>query len=334
MYETERQQLQAAHRVAGQHATDRNGATGAKAPKQVGEVASLDALATGAETADALASLPAALLDAIPDTVFLYNRDGRITFANTVARAVFGLDTDPGFLEQSYAERIARIMPYDLHGQPLPDDQWHVPRLLRGEVITNAAPVETRISTLHGQTVTFSFTGAPLYDAATGQIVGAIAIGREITERERLTQERAQALSVAEAATREVQAIQTVVDATLGRLGVDELLHELLVRLRAVVAADNVTVLLRSASDPQILLVRAAHGIERQVAAGVRVPIGKGFAGRIAASGEPLVVEDTQSFGVISPYLRERFSSAMGVPLIVSGKIIGVVHADSQKRRV
>ena len=336
MYEPERQQLHAAQSMTDQRLADSTRRTGATTPAQVGDAALSDARGseTGGETAAAVASLPTALLDAIPDTVFLYSRDGDITYANAIARKVFGLDADPGFLDRPFVERMDNLRPIDLHGQPFDDDQWYVPRLLRGEVITNAAPVEARITTLNGQTVTFSFTGAPLRDATTGEIVGAIAIGREITERERLTQERAQALALAEEATREVQAIQTVVDATLGRLGVDELLHELLVRLRTVVTADNVTVLLRSPNDPQLLIVRAAYGIERQVAAGVRVPIGKGFAGRIAASGEPLVVEDTRAFGVISPYLREQFSSAMGVPLIVAGEVIGVVHVDSQEHRV
>ena len=39
-------------------------------------------------------------------------------------------------------------------------------------------------------------------------------------------------------------------------------------------------------------LSRAAHGLEEEVSAGSRVPLGRGFAGRIAAERRPIAIPD------------------------------------------
>src|SRR5262249_26407890 len=54
--------------------------------------------------------------------------------------------------------------------------------------------------------------------------------------------------------------------------------------------------------------------------------VGYGIAGRIAASGTPLVVDDLSTVEVWSDVLQERMRSLMGVPLLVAGRLIGVVH--------
>ena len=60
----------------------------------------------------------------------------------------------------------------------------------------------------------------------------------------------------------------------------DELLQERLDRVSELLEVDNVAILL---VDGDTLLARAANGIEVEVEQGVRIPIGRGFAGRIAA---------------------------------------------------
>jgi PAS domain-containing protein len=113
-----------------------------------------------------------AALDAMPDAAFLYDADGAIVYVNSMARVLFGLDTQPGFERGPLHERVARIAPRTADGQPLPHDPWHVTRLLRGEVITAAHPIEAFITSLDGRALFLSYTGAPIRDGA-GQIVGA-----------------------------------------------------------------------------------------------------------------------------------------------------------------
>ena len=93
-----------------------------------------------------------------------------------------------------------------------------------------------------------------------------------------------------------VEHIQVVTDAALAHLEVDELLAVLLPRLREIVNADTCAVLLLDEESKE-LVARAALGIEEEVDEGVRIPLGAGFAGKVAAEGRPrtMNVDETWS---------------------------------------
>ena len=76
-----------------------------------------------------------------------------------------------------------------------------------------------------------------------------------------------------------VRILQGVTDTALAHLRLDDLLRELLGRVREALAADTVVILIVSEDDEE-LQVRAALGLEEEVARAIRVPLGRGFAGR------------------------------------------------------
>lgn len=118
-------------------------------------------------------------------------------------------------------------------------------------------------------------------------------------------------------------------DPALSELGLEELLTELLLRVRDALHVDTVAILLLDESA-QELVARAAKGIEEEVEAGVRIPIGQGFAGRIAAERVPIFIADVDHADVLNPILREKgIRSMLGVPLVVQGDLIGVMHVGS-----
>src|SRR5919198_1543931 len=84
--------------------------------------------------------------------------------------------------------------------------------------------------------------------------------------------------------------LQTVTDAALAHLTVEDLLDELLVRVRDVMGVDTAAILLYD-EPSHSLVARAAKGIEEEVEQGVRIPFGRGFAGRIAAERRPVIIE-------------------------------------------
>src|SRR5213592_3316986 len=86
-----------------------------------------------------------------------------------------------------------------------------------------------------------------------------------------------------------LQRLQRVTDAALANLGVEELLDELLVRVSEALSADTAAILLLDPEKAE-LVARAAKGIEEEVEQGVRIPLGQGFAGTIAATGQPVTV--------------------------------------------
>ncbi len=118
-----------------------------------------------------------------------------------------------------------------------------------------------------------------------------------------------------------------VTDVRLTRLDVDDLLVEVLERLRSILEADTAAVLLRQQPDDDYLVARAAVGLEDEVRQGVRVPIGAGFAGTIAARREPVILDRVDATTVANPVLWEKGIRRMvGVPLLVAGELIGVLH--------
>ena len=70
-----------------------------------------------------------------------------------------------------------------------------------------------------------------------------------------------------------------------------------------------------------MLRARAAKGIEEEVEQGVRIPVGRGFAGRIAAERGRSSIDDVDHADIVNPILREKgIRSLLGVPLLVEGR--------------
>src|SRR5581483_5794442 len=65
-----------------------------------------------------------------------------------------------------------------------------------------------------------------------------------------------------------------------------------------------------------------------------RIPIGKGFAGRIAAERVAIYIADVDHADILNPILRQKgIRSLLGVPMIVEGDLIGVMHVGSLRPR-
>ena len=112
----------------------------------------------------------------------------------------------------------------------------------------------------------------------------------------------------------------------LAQLGVEDLLEELLSRVREIVDADTAAVLLLDEGGTQ-RVARAACGIEEEVRQGVRIPVGEGFAGAIAASRRPVLLDEVGPATVTNPILWEKGIRVMlGVPLLSAARLIGVLH--------
>src|SRR3954466_12415219 len=123
--------------------------------------------------------------------------------------------------------------------------------------------------------------------------------------------------------------LEQVTDAELSHLPLDQLLDELLTRVREILSADTAALLLIE-DDGRMLAVRAAKGLEEEGEAGVRIPVGLGFAGRIAAERRPVTIPDVDHADILNPILRQKgLKSLLGVPLLVEGRVIGVLHAGS-----
>jgi anti-sigma regulatory factor (Ser/Thr protein kinase)/putative methionine-R-sulfoxide reductase with GAF domain len=127
----------------------------------------------------------------------------------------------------------------------------------------------------------------------------------------------------------QVQAFSWLSDPALSELGLEEFLDELLLRVRDALDVDTVAILLHDPGTGE-LVARAAKGIEEEVERGVRIPVGQGFAGRIAAERVAVFIADVDHADILNPILRAKgIQSLLGIPLIVEGELIGVLHVGS-----
>ncbi len=123
-------------------------------------------------------------------------------------------------------------------------------------------------------------------------------------------------------------------DGLLDYRSLEQMLSEMLDRVRASLSADTAAVLLLD-EDRGVLLARAARGLEEEVRQGVQVPLARGFAGRVAAQARPIVIEDLDHAEVVNPILHQMgVRSMLGVPIQVEGRVIGVMHVGTLHWRV
>jgi len=98
--------------------------------------------------------------------------------------------------------------------------------------------------------------------------------------------------------------------------------------------AQRCSLMLR-APEPEALFLAAARGLLPHVRLGQRTPFGKGVAGIVAVTREPLLVQDVAD-GVTHPLLRDEFlttGSFISFPLIYHGELLGVVNLTNRAKR-
>jgi signal transduction histidine kinase len=130
----------------------------------------------------------------------------------------------------------------------------------------------------------------------------------------------------------QMERLQWITDTALAHLSMSELVSQLLLRIRQVLNADAATILLLT-NERTELAPAGSIGLEGEIDPNDRIPLGQGFAGRVAAERRVLVVDDVSAYPVITRHLRERVRSVVGAPLIVHGEVMGVVHVGTFSRR-
>jgi GAF domain-containing protein/anti-sigma regulatory factor (Ser/Thr protein kinase) len=120
-------------------------------------------------------------------------------------------------------------------------------------------------------------------------------------------------------------------DPGLFSLPSDRLLDELLARLARVMEADVAQFLL---VEGDALRVLASHGVALAKVAALRIPVGRGFAGTVAATGSPAALADTTTLEAFGPsWAEEGVRALVGVPLVVGGRVLGVCVIGSRAER-
>ncbi|BAZ68817.1 MAG: GAF domain-containing protein [Pelatocladus maniniholoensis HA4357-MV3] len=108
-------------------------------------------------------------------------------------------------------------------------------------------------------------------------------------------------------------------------------LKKVLEWLKEYMCVDTVTILL-PVRDQQNLDVYASIGLEEEIAQNIRIPIGHGIAGRIAATMKPMILDNVSEVDIFSPILRQKdLKSLVGIPVLLKQGVVGVLHVGTIK---
>ena len=102
--------------------------------------------------------------------------------------------------------------------------------------------------------------------------------------------------------------------------------QSLIENVRAVMRSDTATLLLLDDTGA-VLEPAASAGLGRRWRGATHVPVGSGFAGRVAAGREPVLLTEVNETSVLNPILRDfGVRRLLGVPVFGSGDLLGVLH--------
>jgi serine phosphatase RsbU (regulator of sigma subunit) len=105
--------------------------------------------------------------------------------------------------------------------------------------------------------------------------------------------------------------------------------QDLIENVRAAMDSDTATLLLVDETGT-VLEPAASAGLGRRWRGATHVPVGSGFAGRVAAGGEPVVLNEVNEVSVLNPILRDfGVRRLLGVPVFGSQGLLGVLHVGS-----
>lgn len=252
-----------------------------------------------------------ALLEMAPDATLVADGDGRIQLVNHMTEQMFGYSRD-----QLIGQLVEQIIPERFH-------TVHVRHRAEYSASPRTRPMGANLRLFgrkrDGSEFPVEVSLASLEEGGHLQVIVSI---RDVSKVQRV-----------QAANEELRQLLELTDTALAQLELDTLLPTLLRRVYEVMQTDCAAVLLMAANGQELRL-RAIYGMEQEVVASAPpVPLGQGLVGWVAASHAPLIVDDVSSMPKVNPSLFERVTSAVGVPLLIGERIVGVLHVETVNPR-
>ena len=247
-----------------------------------------------------------AITETAADAIITIDTNSRILFVNRAATQIFGYT-----MEEMLNADLTMLMPEYLR---------HLHRSGFGDYVATGK-----------KHISWAGVELPGLHKSGNEIALELSFGEFNKDGQRFFTGIARDITRRKQAEQRLSALQKITDSALTHLSLDDLLPESLNRIREVLNVDTVAILLLRTEGDE-LVAWAAQGLEEEVELGVRIPVGVGFAGRIVAQGKPIVIEDVSQADVFNPLLREKgIKSLLGVPLVVEGRPIGVLHVGTLK---
>jgi PAS domain S-box-containing protein len=178
-----------------------------------------------------------------------------------------------------------------------------------------------------------------------GKIIGALSIGRDITERVRAEEalHRAhdemelnieQRTAELKKANEQLAALYKVGQVITAPLHLKKVLDVIALNTAKLLGSDTGVILLVDEGG-ETLTIKGAFGLKKDVVDGTRDRVGESIAGRVVQTGKPIVANDLPN----DPRFYNPSAASEGllacasVPLVAGGKIIGTLDIHSKTNR-
>src|SRR5262249_32832925 len=174
-----------------------------------------------------------------------------------------------------------------------------------------------------GRTISVAGGAVPVRDS-NGRVRGAVAAMSDVSAQKRAEERSATARAEAEKAAELLRRVQRITDAMLGDLPVDDLLHEVLVRVQEALATDVAGLLVGGLEKREEvgLRVGAISGVPG-VELGAEAPR-RGFAAAVATERRAKIWNEIDPQEPFMPVLRRmQLRSLAGVPLLLGEHFLG-----------
>jgi signal transduction histidine kinase len=254
------------------------------------------------------------VVDSVEDELLVIGRDYRIQFANLVVRARFQKKDEP---------LIGKICYQALHNQDKPCSRplWDCPI---DKVVRSGSPVTfIHSDQTSGASRYLKITAYPFRDH-DGNIVAVVELRRDVTaERElegQILRRHYQLLT-----------LSRISGVVTGLQDLDTILRDVLDSVLELINADIGGILLWD-EETKTLRYRVYRGLSPGYAEGLNLSPGQGIAGRVAQTGEPILLDDISKDPRITRPVSIRAEGIRGfvsIPLKSRAKVIGVMNVAS-----
>ncbi len=263
-----------------------------------------------------------AILQGVVDGINVSDTAGQLVYVNNAAARAAGYPTAQAMLQAHGVGRLyERFDILDESGQPFPIAQLPGRLALQGKQTQSATLCHRSKAT--GEEKWSVVQAMPILDE-NGQVRFVVAITHDITERKRAE----------EVLARHDRAMAALYETSLeinSQPNAPTLLYAI-VRRAAELLETHMGGLYLMRPNGQTLELVVSHNLSRDHT-GIILHLGEGLSGRIAQTGEPMMVDDHLHWdGRAGVYADMQTRRVLGVPLKVGDRVIGVINvADDQK---
>jgi len=254
------------------------------------------------------------LAEQSPNMIFI-NKKGRVVYANQRCEEIMGYSRQE-FYSPDF-DFLTLIAPgcIDLVKSSFS-------RHMKSEEV---APFEYTLITKEGKKIEAILTTKLITFKGENAFLGIVT---DITERKMMEQKIIQA-------NKELSALNAISSMVSQSLNLEVILKETMDKILEVTDCQAGGIYILNQTNKELEL-KVFRGLSAEAVKGVdKLKLGEGFSGRIALTGEPIMVEDiTQDPRLTRLVMRkEGLHSYLGVPLKSKGKIVGTLFVITQKGR-